>query len=136
MLFHYLKFALRNIYRNKIFSIINVIGLGLFGLTLFIIEKRSKEIGIRKNHGASINTIMMMINKEFAILVGFATIIAWPIAWYFMDKWLQNFVYTIDFPIELYLGSGFIALVLVLITVSIRSLKVALSNPADVIRYE
>lgn len=110
--------------------------MGLFGLTLFTIEKRSKEIGIRKIHGASINNIMMMINKEFAILVGIATIISWPVAWYFMDKWLQNFAYTISFPFELYIFSGLVALFIVLLTVSIRSLKAALSNPVDTIRYE
>lgn len=110
--------------------------LGLFGLTLFIIEKRSKEIGIRKIHGASINNIMMMINKEFAILVVIATILAWPVAWYFMDKWLQSFAYAINLPYELYLISGLVAMIIVLLTVSIRSLKAAISNPVDAIRYE
>ncbi len=110
--------------------------LGLFGLTLFIIEKRTKELGIRKIHGAGINNIMIMINKEFAILVLIATFLAWPLAWFFMDKWLQSFAYTINLPYELYLFSGIIALMIVLITVSIRSLKAALSNPVDAIRYE
>ena len=110
--------------------------LGLFGLTLFIIQKRSKEIGIRKIHGASINNIMMMINKEFAVLVVIATILAWPVAWYLTDKWLQSFAYTIDFPYELYILSGFVAMIIVLLTVSIRSLKAAISNPVNAIRYE
>ena len=142
----FIKDSIRNLYYKEyefikiitIFTLmaIFIASLGLFGLTLFTIERRSKEIGIRKIHGASINKIMMMINKEFAYLVGIASIIAFPIAWYFMDKWLQNFAYTINTPYELYVLSGLVALLIVLFTVSIRSLKAAYSNPVDTIKYE
>lgn len=110
--------------------------MGLYGLSLFTIEKRSKEIAIHKINGASINNIMLMINKEFAYLVIIGFILASPTAWYFMDKWLQNFAYTISFPYEIYLFSPLITFVIVLGTVSIRSLKVAQNNPIDALRTE
>ncbi len=76
-----------------------------------------------------------MINKEFASLVIIATITAWPISYYYTEKWLQNFEYHIDFPFELYPFSGFAALLIVLITISIRTYKAAKTNPVNAIRY-
>lgn len=108
--------------------------MGLFGLSLFTIEKRSKEIAIHKINGASIHNIMMLINKEFGYLILIAICLAFPTAWYFMDKWLQNFAYTINFPYEIYLFASVIACVIVLGTVSLRVLKVARNNPVNALR--
>lgn len=110
--------------------------LGLFGLAFFITEQRTKEIGIRKVLGASATGLMLMLSKQFAKWVILANLIAWPIAYYFMNRWLQNFAYRIQIDIITFLLSGILVLVITLITVSYQSLKVSLANPVDTLRYE
>ena len=121
-----------------LFSIlaIFVASLGLFGLASFTAQLRIKEIGIRKVLGASISNLVLMLSKEFALLVGIPNLIAWPIAYYAMHRWLQDFAYRIDLEIWAFVLSGFLALFIALTTVSYQAWKVARTNPVDALRYE
>ncbi|MBN1272864.1 MAG: ABC transporter permease [Candidatus Aminicenantes bacterium] len=110
--------------------------LGLFGLSMFVAESRFREIGIRKALGASVSSIMRLISKEFVGLVLLANVIAWPIVYFAMNRWLQNFAYRINLNAGTFLLSGFLVFALSLITVSYQSVKAALSNPVDSLRYE
>ena len=113
-----------------------VASLGLFGLASFTAQQRIKEIGIRKVLGASVSNLVLLLSKEFAILVGLANLIAWPIAYYAMNRWLQDFAYRIDLNIWAFILSGFLALFIALSTVSYQAYKVARTNPVDALRYE
>jgi len=110
--------------------------LGLFGLTAFAAEQRTKEIGIRKVLGASDSNIFLLLSKEFIRWVLLANIIAWPIAYFAMNKWLQNFAYRIHIGIVAFLISGGTALLIAYLTVSYQSIKSARANPVDSLRYE
>jgi putative ABC transport system permease protein len=110
--------------------------LGLFGLASYTIEKRTKEIGIRKVLGASVLKITSMLSLEFLKWVVLANLIAWPVAWYFMHQWLGNFVYKIDLSLWIFLGAGVIGLMFAMLTVIFQSAKAALSNPIEALRYE
>jgi len=120
------------------FSIITIIitSLGLFGLISFMAERRTKEIGIRKVVGASISNIMILLVKEFLILVCFSIVIALPIAIYVMNKWLENYVYRTNINVGIILMSASIALLITLFTVSYQTIKAAAANPVDSLRYE
>jgi len=121
-----------------LFSIlaIFVASLGLFGLASFTAQLRIKEIGIRKVLGASVSNLVLMLSKEFVLLVGIANLIAWPIAYYAMNRWLQDFAYRIDLEIWAFVLSGVLALLIALTTVSYQAWKVARTNPVDALRYE
>ncbi|MBU2494099.1 MAG: ABC transporter permease [Bacteroidetes bacterium] len=126
---------------GEIFSIfafltIFVACLGLFGLAAFTAEQRTKEIGIRKVLGASVLGIILMISKEFAKLVLIAFIISVPIAYYYMNIWLQDFQYRIDLSAGIFLFAGFSALLIAMITVSYHAVRIATSNPSKSLRYE
>jgi len=129
---------------ERIFTIIQVFAilaiiigcLGLLGLISFIAVQKTKEIGIRKVMGASVPTILGLLSKEFTKSVMIANIIAWPIAWYAMNEWLQNFAYRIDISPWVFVISGAIALIISLLTVSYQSIKAAVANPVNSIRYE
>ncbi len=110
--------------------------LGLTGLSSFLAEQRTKEIGIRKVLGASTPGIVFTLIREFFIIVITANLIAWPIAYYFMDKWLLGFAYRTGIGIQIFILSAVIALVIAVITVSYHSLKAAVSNPIKSLRYE
>ncbi len=110
--------------------------LGLFGLTAFAAEQRTKEIGIRKVLGASVTNIVGLLSKEFVILVIAANVIAWPIAYYSMNKWLENFVYHIEMSVFTFVMAALIALVIAVGTMSFQAIRAALSNPVDALRYE
>jgi len=110
--------------------------LGLFGLASFVTELRKKEIGIRKVLGASVNNIIQIISCEFAILVMIANIIAWPVAYYFMNKWLQDFAYRIEMNWWIFILSGGIALLIAFVTVSFQAIKAATTNPIESLKYE
>jgi predicted permease len=122
----------------KYFALLAIIiaGLGLFGLASFMAEQRTKEIGIRKTLGASVSGIVLLLSKEFTKLVLLANLIAWPLVWFVMGKWLQNFAYRIDMQIWIFLLSGCIAVVIALITVSFRYVKAALANPVKSLHHE
>ena len=110
--------------------------LGLFGLVIFATSQRRKEIGIRKVMGASVVSVTMMLGKDFGKLVLIATLIAMPLAWFAMNKWLQDFAYRIDIKWWMFLISGVVAILIALITVSIQAIKAALVNPVKSLRTE
>jgi putative ABC transport system permease protein len=110
--------------------------LGLFGLATFNTLQRVKEIGIRKVLGASVPSILTLLSKEIVILIIAANLIAWPLAWYFMNQWLSTFAYHIDMNVAIYLLAAVGAIVLALITVSTQTLKAAMTNPSNTLRYE
>jgi putative ABC transport system permease protein len=110
--------------------------LGLFGLASFITEKRTKEIGIRKVLGASTFEIVLLLSKEFTKWVIAANIIAWPIAYYFMKNWLQDFAYRIEIEWSVFVLAGLMALIIALVTVGYQAVKAAISNAVNSLRYE
>lgn len=121
-----------------IFSIlaIFVATLGLFGLTSFTVEQRTKEIGIRKAMGSSVSEIYFVISREIIILVSLSAIIAWPIIYFIAGKWLENFYYKINPGAISFIAGLVIALGIALITISFRILKAARINPAQSLKYE
>ena len=110
--------------------------LGLFGLASYTAEQRTKEISVRKVMGASVSSIVFILTKEFSIWVLLANIIAWPLAYLALKKWLQNFAYAVDQSLIVYILAGITALLIALITVSFRAFKAAQTNPAEVLKYE
>jgi putative ABC transport system permease protein len=110
--------------------------LGLFGLASFTAEQRTREVGIRKVLGATVPDIITQLSREFITWVLMANIIAWPVAFIVMNKWLQNFAYRTDPGIGTFIMSGLIALVIALLTVSYQSVKTALANPIHALKYE
>jgi putative ABC transport system permease protein len=110
--------------------------LGLFGLSFFIMERRTKEIGIRKVLGASVPRIVAMLSREFTRWALLANIVAWPVAWYATNKWLQNFAYRIEISWWIFALAGSLALVIALLTVSYQAVKAAIANPVESLRYE
>jgi ABC-type antimicrobial peptide transport system permease subunit len=110
--------------------------MGLFGLVLFMAEKRAKEISIRKILGASVADIAGMLSGEFILLVTLAIFIASPIAWFFMQQWLQNFAYRISMNGWLPAIAGSASILISLITISFQSIKVAMMNPVKSLRAE
>ncbi|MEQ9120551.1 ABC transporter permease [Fulvivirga sp.] len=110
--------------------------LGLFGLAAFTTEQRQKEIGIRKVLGASVGTVVLLLNKGFTKLVAISVIISAPLAWYLMNLWLQNFQYKTDINILIFILSGFAAMFIAWLTVSYLSIAAAAANPVDTLRNE
>ena len=135
-----------NLYINekqtrKLFTIFSFLAifiacLGLFGLASFTADQRTKEIGIRKVLGASVPRIVTILNKSFVKWVMIANLVAWPTAWYAMSRWLQNFAYRIDLYLWMFVLAAIIAFFIALITISFQSVRAALKNPADSLRYE
>ena len=118
------------------FVSILIIVLGLLGLIAFIANQKTKEIGIRKVLGASIGNILLLLSKKFIAWVLVANIIAIPVAYYFMNKWLQSFAYRVEIGWWVFVLSGGIALVIALATVSFQAVKAAIANPVESLRYE
>jgi len=110
--------------------------LGLFGLALYTSRQRTKEIGIRKVSGASVSGMVWLISKGFMQLAAVGLIIACPLAWYGMDKWLQNFAYRINIQWWMFVFTGVVALAIAFLTVSFQVIKAARANPIDSLRYE
>jgi ABC-type antimicrobial peptide transport system permease subunit len=110
--------------------------LGLFGLAAYTAENRTKEIGIRKVNGAKLTEIMTSLNKDFVKWVGIAFLLATPIAWYTMNKWLENFAYKTELSWWIFALAGLLALGIALLTVSWQSWKAATKNPVESLRYE
>jgi len=110
--------------------------LGLFGLATFITEQRTKEIGIRKVLGSTVRSIVFLLTKDFAKWVLLSNLIAWPLTYFAMNLWLQNFAYRTTLNPLLFLISGLAALVIAVITVSFHSIRAANSNPVDALKYE
>jgi len=120
------------------FSILAILiaSMGLMGLSIFMTEKRTKEIGIRKVNGSSVYEIVIMLNIVFIKWVFLAFVIATPITYYVTQQWLQNFAYRTPVSWWIFILAGVIALFIVLITVSWQSFKVARRNPVEALRYE
>ncbi|MCP4728429.1 MAG: FtsX-like permease family protein [bacterium] len=110
--------------------------IGLFGLAAYLSERRTKEIGIRKVLGSTIGELLTLLLKDIFILVVISSIIAWPVSYYIMNKWLQDFAYKISMGIDKFLIPAIITLAIALITVGYQSIKAAIANPVDSLRYE
>jgi putative ABC transport system permease protein len=110
--------------------------IGLFSVSMFTTERRIKEIGIRKVLGASVSEIVIMLTKDLTKWIMLANIIAWPVAYFFMNNWLQNFAYRIDIRWWVFVLSGGMALVIALMTVGWQAIKAATANPVESLRYE
>ena len=127
---------IREIYIAFGFLAVFVACLGLFGLASYSVEQRTKEIGIRKVLGASGREIVLLLSKEFSKWVFAANIIAWPLAYYIMNRWLGNFAYRIGVKWDIFIFSGIITAIIALFTVSFHSIKAANSNPVNALKYE
>jgi putative ABC transport system permease protein len=144
--FTFMNERYNNLYQNEMkqsqlftgFSLLAIFiaSLGLFGLATFNTLQRVKEIGIRKVLGASITTILTLLSREIILLVLVANAIAWPVAWYFMEKWLSGFAYHINMNFWLYLLAAVVAILIAILTVGSQTLKAAMRNPANTLRYE
>ena len=122
----------------NLFSILTIFVacLGLFGLATYTAEQRTKEIGIRKVLGASVSQVTGMLSKDFAKLVFIASVIAFPAAWWAMNKWLQSFAYRIQVSWWVFVFAGIITLLIALVTVSFQAIKAAIANPVKSLRTE
>jgi putative ABC transport system permease protein len=110
--------------------------MGLFGLAAFFSEKRTKEIGIRKINGAVITEVLIMLNSEFLKWVVISFVIATPVSWFAMHKWLQTFAYKTELSWWIFGLAGILALGIALLTVSWQSWRAATRNPVEALRYE
>jgi putative ABC transport system permease protein len=144
--YHFLDETIDRMYRgeHRVSGIINyftllaifISCLGLFGLSSFTAEQRTREIGIRKVLGASVTGIVVLLSREFSRLVLVANCIAWPIAYFVMSKWLHDFAYRVPIEIQVFVLSGGITLVIALLTVSFQALRAATANPVEALKYE
>ncbi len=110
--------------------------LGLFGLAAFSTEQRTKEVGIRKILGASVPAIIILLTKGFTKWVLVANLLSWPVAYYVMDRWLDNFAYRTNIPLWIFPAAALLALCVALVTVSFLAVRAALANPVEALRYE
>jgi putative ABC transport system permease protein len=113
-----------------------IASLGLFGLTSFTLEQRTKEIGIRKTMGSSMLGVFYIITREFVVLVSISTLISWPFIYYIAQNWLQNYYYRITLRPMDFLSGFIIAMVIALLTISYRTYRTARMNPVEALRYE
>lgn len=126
---------------SRLFAIFAVIAiviacLGIFALASYAAEERTKEIGIRKVLGASVSNVFNLLSKEFMRLVAIANVVAWPFAWLAMNNWLEDFAYRTTMDWQLFALAGGLVLLIALLTVSAQTLKAALANPVESLRYE
>ncbi len=128
----------RNAQLAILFSVLGIFiaSLGLYGLTSFTVQQRTKEIGVRKTFGASVYKIWLLVAKDIMILVAISTVIAWPLIYWVAENWLQNYQYRINLRVTDFLMGLVIALAIALTTISYRTIRTALVNPADSLRYE
>jgi len=110
--------------------------LGLFGLASFTAERKTKEIGIRKVLGASVGQLFILLSKDFIKLIVLANLLTWPVVWYVINQWLQGFAYRTSLGWAMFMLTAIAALLIALITVSLQTIKAALANPVDSLRYE
>jgi putative ABC transport system permease protein len=122
----------------KYFTVLAIIiaCLGLFGLSSFSTERRMKEIGIRKVLGASSANLVFLLTGQFTKWVLISCVIAFPAAYFVLQKYLQNYAYRINLDVSIFLMAGTLALLVALITVSFQSIKAALANPVNSLKYE
>ncbi len=113
-----------------------IASLGLIGLTSYIAEQRTREIGIRRAMGATFASIIGLLSNEFVKLILLANLIAWPIAYLVANNWLNNFTKRIPVDLKLFLIAGLGTLIIAVLITSYRALKASSRNPADTLRYE
>ena len=127
--------------RGLIFTLFTILAifiacLGLFGLASYLVEQRTKEIGIRKVFGANESTILLLISKDFLVLVLISMVIAFPVSYYFMSNWLQNYVYRTKIGWSIFFFAGLLTFVITIITISYKAYRAAILNPADSLKTE
>jgi len=127
--------------RGFIFTLFTILAiliacLGLFGLASYMVEQRTREIGIRKVFGANEKIIVRLISKDFLILIAIGIIIAVPVAWYLMNNWLKNYVYQTDIGLVLILLAALLTIIITFITISYKAYQAAILNPANSIKTE
>jgi len=125
-----------NIISILMYTALIITCLGLLGLTVFITEQKTKEIGVRKVLGASVSTIIIFLSKEFIKWIVLANVISWPAAYFEMNKWLQNFAYRINIKPYIFVLSALISLFIAMLTVSFRTVRAAAANPVKNLKYE
>ena len=138
---NFAKLYASEIRTQKIFSAFALIAiiiasLGLFGLSAFVIEQRTKEIGIRKVLGASVQNVLLLVSKDFLLLVGIAFLISVPVTWWAMHNWLQDFAYRVPIQWWVFLLAGSIAILISALTISFQAIKAAIANPVKSLRSE
>ena len=144
--YHFLDSSFENLYKKDermgkaitSFSLIAILIalIGIYGLSTFLSQSRVKEISIRKINGAKIWQILLLLNLDIIKSLIVAFIIAYPLSWYAMSKWLENFAYKTEISLWIFIISGLIVSLIAITTVSIQSWRVATKNPADTVRYE
>ena len=144
--YHFLDTTIDNLYKTEnrsrsLFGVFTFIAifisiLGLFGLLMFVIERRTREIGIRKVLGASVSGIVKLLLVDFIKLVLIANIFAWPAAYFVMRNWLQDYAYRINIAPWTFLLASTLAFIIVVLTISFQSIAAALVNPVESIKYE
>jgi len=144
--FTFLDEKIEGLYQNdnragKVVSLFSILAifvscLGLFGLAAFVTEQRTKEIGIRKIVGARLSTILWLLTSQFVKWVVVANLIAWPVGYWIMDRWLKGFAFRTSLTVWLFLASGLTAVAIAILTVSRQAFRAARANPADSLRYE
>jgi putative ABC transport system permease protein len=144
--YHFLDEDYEHIYRTEhrlgalvryfTFLAIFISCLGLFGLASFMAEQRTKEIGVRKVLGATVSSITLLLSREYTKWVLLANILAWPLAYVAMHKWLQGFAYQVDLSALTFIMAGFLTLVIALLTVSYQAIKASIANPVEALRHE
>ena len=144
--YSFLDQAIENQYKTEqkltflmyIFSGLSIVlsSLGLFALSLLVVQYRTKEIGVRKVTGAKVSEILVLLNRDFLKWVTIAFVIASPVAWYIIDKWLENFAYKTNLSWWIFALAGIMTLGIALLTVSFQSWKAASRNPIESLRYE
>jgi putative ABC transport system permease protein len=127
---------LGNIVRYASFLSIFIACLGLFGLVTLVVVRRTKEIGIRKVLGADTGRIVTLLSKDFIVLVSIAALIAFPITWWALNKWLQDFAFRINIPVWVFFAAALLTIIVALATVSVQAIKAAWSNPIKSLRTE
>ena len=122
----------------KVFSILGIFisCLGLFGLSAYASQVRTKEIGVRKVLGAGLPDIVKLLSREFIFLVFMGNLIAWPLAWWALTQWLQNFAYGIDISWVVFLLAGLVTVVISIVAVGINTVKAGIQPPIDSLKYE
>lgn len=110
--------------------------LGLSGLALFTTQQRTKEVGIRKILGSSEKEVVLLLTRDFLVLVLMANIIAWPVAWYAMTRWLENFAFHTEIEWWMFALSGLLALIMAVLTISFQAARTAMANPVEALKYE
>ena len=130
------EYTVSKLSRYFAFLAIFISCLGLFGLVMFTAEQKTKEIGIRKVLGASVGGIVKMLSKDFLKLVLIAAAIAFPVAWWLMNRWLMDFEYRINISWWVFVVAGVVAMLIALLTISFQSIKAAIANPVKSLRTE